>query len=84
MNWVKTFAVPISQAAVDALSDENLYAAVVEHRKAFIGLKGFDYSSLQKATPLYIFSTVAQTGWPAASEAIAKDNKVFFMVYALW
>lgn len=29
------------------------------------------------------FSTAAQTDWPAANEAIARDNKVFFMVYAL-
>lgn len=29
-----------------ALSDRDLFMAVVEHRKTFIGLKGFDYSTL--------------------------------------
>ena len=29
-----------------ALSDEQLYRAVLEHRRKFIGLKGFDYDSL--------------------------------------
>lgn len=33
-----------------ALSDNDLYQAVIEHRKRFIGLKGFDYSSLNKET----------------------------------
>ncbi len=30
----------------EALSDSTLYRAVIEHRRKFIGLKGFDYSEL--------------------------------------
>lgn len=33
-----------------ALLDNDLYQAVIEHRKKFIGLKGFDYSTLNKQT----------------------------------
>ncbi len=29
-----------------ALSDRNLWNSIIEHRHKFIGLKGFDYSSL--------------------------------------
>lgn len=30
-----------------ALKDESLYNSVIEHRRRFIGLKGFDYSTLR-------------------------------------
>jgi predicted nucleotidyltransferase component of viral defense system len=32
--------------AEEALTDEKLYRSVIEHRRIFIGLKGFDYSTL--------------------------------------
>ncbi|MEG2820455.1 MAG: nucleotidyl transferase AbiEii/AbiGii toxin family protein, partial [Muribaculaceae bacterium] len=32
--------------ANEALNDRDLYLAVIEHRKKFIGLKGFDYTEL--------------------------------------
>jgi hypothetical protein len=32
--------------ADQALSDKELYDSVVEHRRTFIGLKGFDYDTL--------------------------------------
>lgn len=32
--------------AEEALSDKDLYYSVVEHRRTFIGLKGFDYNTL--------------------------------------
>lgn len=35
-----------SELAKEALNDRELYDAVIEHRKKFIGLKGFDYSEL--------------------------------------
>jgi hypothetical protein len=44
----KLMNTPIAYAA---LHNENLYRAVVEHRQKFIGLKGFDYSTLM---PQYI------------------------------
>lgn len=33
--------------AEEALSDKLLYFSIVEHRRAFIGLKGFDYNTLR-------------------------------------
>ena len=36
--------------AEEALADDNLYNSVIEHRRKFIGLKGFDYDSLKKST----------------------------------
>ena len=39
-----------------ALNDEELYRNVVEHRRKFIGLKGFDYDQLYPAT-LHIVPT---------------------------
>lgn len=34
--------------ADEALVDENLYDSVIEHRRKFIGLKGFDYDTLRR------------------------------------
>ena len=36
--------------AEKALSDKKLYRSIVEHRKIFIGLKGFDYETLAPQT----------------------------------
>lgn len=36
--------------ADEALADDVLYETVIEHRKTFIGLKGFDYNTLHKPT----------------------------------
>lgn len=36
--------------AEEALNDKDLYLSVLEHRKTFIGLKGFDYSTLMPQT----------------------------------
>jgi len=33
-----------------ALSDKELYHAIVEHRRVFVGLKGFDYDTLATKT----------------------------------
>lgn len=35
-----------TQIAQEALKDKELYKAVIEHRRKFIGLKGFDYATL--------------------------------------
>lgn len=37
---------PIGQA----INDENLYLSIIEHRRKFIGLKGFDYNTLMPKT----------------------------------
>ncbi len=39
-----------TKIAEEALSDDDLYNSVIEHRRKFIGLKGFDYYTLKKAT----------------------------------
>lgn len=39
-----------TKIADDALADDSLYDSVIEHRRKFIGLKGFDYDSLRKKT----------------------------------
>jgi len=39
-----------TQIAEEALADKQLYYSVVEHRRVFIGLKGFDYSTLSPKT----------------------------------
>jgi hypothetical protein len=36
--------------AENALKDKKLYDSIVEHRRVFIGLKGFDYSTLATQT----------------------------------
>ena len=36
--------------AEEALKDTDLYNAVIEHRRKFIGLRGFDYNTLQQET----------------------------------
>ena len=37
---------PIGQA----INDEDLYLSIIEHRRKFIGLKGFDYNTLLPKT----------------------------------
>lgn len=44
---VQIMDTPIAERA---LTDEELYRAVIEHRRTFIGLKGFDYSTLLPGT----------------------------------
>lgn len=39
-----------TKIADEALADDNLYDSVIEHRRKFIGIKGFDYDSLRKWT----------------------------------
>jgi len=36
--------------AEEALRDKELYQSVIEHRRIFIGLRGFDYTTLQPGT----------------------------------
>lgn len=39
-----------THVAEEALANDELYETVIEHRKTFIGLKGFDYNTLHKPT----------------------------------
>lgn len=49
--------------AEKALSDENLYKTVIEHRRMFIGLKGFDYSTLLPRTLSIVPSDQIREQW---------------------
>jgi len=46
-DLVQIMDTPIAEKA---LSDKHLYNSVVEHRRVFVGLKGFDYSTLAPQT----------------------------------
>lgn len=39
-----------TKIAEEAIMDDELYNSVIEHRRKFIGLKGFSYDTLKKAT----------------------------------
>lgn len=39
-----------TKIAEEALVDDGLYDSVIEHRRKFIGLKGFDYDTLRKGS----------------------------------
>ena len=43
-----------TEIAKEAIADIKLYKSVIEHRKNFIGLKGFDYSTLSPQTISFI------------------------------
>lgn len=49
--------------ADSAIADEILYQQVVEHRRKFIGLKGFDYSTLDKSTICFVPQGEARHKW---------------------
>lgn len=38
----------------EALSDKELYQAIIEHRRKFIGIKGFDYNTLMPQTISFV------------------------------
>ena len=43
-----------TQIAREALNDTELYRTIVEHRKKFIGIKGFDYDTLMPQTISFV------------------------------
>lgn len=49
--------------AMSALVNEELYRQVVEHRSKFIGLKGFDYSTLNKASIHFVPEGETRVKW---------------------
>lgn len=54
-----------SQVETDALNDTALYRDIIEHRRKFIGLRGFDYNTLQPQTLNFIPSAEQATAWVA-------------------
>lgn len=49
--------------AMSALANEELYCQVIEHRRKFIGLKGFDYSTLVKASIHFVPEGKTREKW---------------------
>lgn len=49
--------------AKEAMADKKLYDTVIEHRKTFIGLKGFDYSTLTKHALTFIPPECVYDAW---------------------
>lgn len=52
-----------TEIAEDALSDDKLYKSVIEHRRKFIGLKRFDYSTLKKSTLRIVPEGATRVKW---------------------
>lgn len=51
--------------AEEALADNVLYNSVIEHRRRFIGLKGFDYDTLHKPTLRIVPEGEVRKQWEA-------------------
>lgn len=49
--------------AEEALNNKALYISVIEHRKTFIGLKGFDYQTLYPQTLNIILPEAIYDAW---------------------
>lgn len=54
-----------SQVETDALNDTALYRDIIEHRRKFIGLRGFDYNTLHPKTLNFIPSAEQAATWAA-------------------
>lgn len=54
-----------SQVETDALTDTALYQNIIEHRRKFIGLRGFDYNTLQPKIVNFIPSAEQANAWAA-------------------
>ncbi|MDH6355924.1 putative nucleotidyltransferase component of viral defense system [Dysgonomonas sp. PH5-45] len=52
-----------TEIAKEAMNDIELYKSVIEHRKKFIGLKGFDYSTLLPQTILFVPPAEIMPSW---------------------
>ncbi len=59
--------------ANEALADDNLYNDVIAHRRAFIGLKGFDYDTLQKNSLSIIPPESVYYAWKKDYETMQKE-----------
>lgn len=54
-----------TNVAEEALADDELYASVITHRRKFIGLRGFDYDTLHKATLRIVPESDIRAKWAA-------------------
>ena len=51
--------------ADEALANDNLYDSVIEHRRKFIGLKGFDYDTLKRQSLTIVPTGEIRDRWEA-------------------
>lgn len=56
-----------------ALEDKELYVAVVEHRKKFVGLKGFDYATLLPPAISFLPPISVIDGWRSDYEKMSSE-----------
>lgn len=54
-----------TQIAKEALADTGLYKSIIEHRRKFIGLKDFDYSTLEPQTLSFVPPSEVLPEWKA-------------------
>ena len=59
--------------AEEALNDNELYQTVIDHRKTFIGLRGFDYSTLAKPTLSFIPPESVYSAWRKDYETMVEE-----------
>jgi len=59
--------------AEEALSDNDLYNTVIEHRRTFIGLKGFGYNTLAKPTLKIIPPESVYAAWKKDYETMQQE-----------
>lgn len=59
--------------ADEAINDNELYETVIEHRKTFIGLKGFDYNTLQKPTLSILPPDSVYAAWKKDYETMQEE-----------
>ena len=59
-----------TSVAEEALSDSQLFRSIVEHRRIFIGLKGFDYDSLAPQTIVIVPPDNVIDQWKADYEVM--------------
>lgn len=71
----KMLATPIAD---EALADDELYESVINHRRIFIGLKGFNYDTLHKSTLDIIPPESVYQAWKRDYETMQHE-----MIYGL-
>ena len=59
--------------ADQALSDKDLYLSVVDHRRTFIGLRGFDYQTLLPQTLSILPPAAVRDAWKKDYQAMQES-----------
>lgn len=62
--------------AKEALLDNELYSSVIDHRRIFIGLRGFDYSTLSRETLNFVPHEAVYQAWKNDYESM-QENMIY-------